>query len=152
MRSGFICFLSSLISINVLAGEASQAKKDLDAMQGTWLVEALEYNGKDFKEKFKISFVVKGEVMTVEGDGAVRKEYGKLSLKLDLSTMPKCVDLRVSDGVQLNATMEGIYELKKDELRLCIKVFGAERPGEFKSPDGASIALLTLKRQNAGGR
>lgn len=29
----------------------------------------------------------------------------------------------------------------------CVKVFGSDRPTEFKSPAGASIALLTLKRK-----
>ena len=86
--------------------------------------------------------------MTVEGDGKVRKEYAKLALKLDPTTTPKCVDMTVAGGIQKDVVMEGIYELKGDELRLCIKVLGnKERPGEFTSPDGASIVLLKLKRQ-----
>jgi uncharacterized protein (TIGR03067 family) len=85
--------------------------------------------------------------MIVEGDGEVRKEYGKLSFKLDPSTMPKCIDLKVSEGTQLNLAMEGIYDLKDDQLRICINVLGQDRPTEFKSPDGASIVVLTLKRK-----
>ena len=87
------------------------------------------------------------DVLIVEGDGKVRKEYAKLALKLDAGTTPKCVDLTVADGVQKDAVLEGVYELKGDELRLCVRVFGKDRPTEFKSPEGSSIALLTLKRQ-----
>lgn len=147
MRIACICLLITLTALSVPAGQPKQAKKDDDPLQGTWLVEGLEYNGNDFKEKFKISFVIKGDVMIVEGDGAVRKEYAKLKFKLDPTTTPKCIDLKVSEGVQLDAAMEGIYELKDDRLRLCIKVFGQDRPTEFTSPDGGSTALLTLKRK-----
>ena len=37
-------------------------------------------------------------------------------------------------------------QLKDDELRICAKVFGTDRPSEFKSPDGSSIVLLKLKK------
>lgn len=147
MRTGCVCVVICLTAVSAWTGQPNQAKKDLDAIQGTWLVEGLLYNGKDFKDKFKFSFVVKGDVMSIEGDEAVVKEYPKLKLKLDPSTKPKCVDLKVAGGVQADATMEGIYEVKGDEFRLCIKVLGQDRPGEFKSTDGGSIALLTLKRQ-----
>jgi uncharacterized protein (TIGR03067 family) len=131
-----------------LAAEPDPSKKDLGALQGAWAVESLEYNGKQLKDKYKISFTCKDNVMTVAGDGKVRKEYAKLALKLDPTTMPKCVDITVIGGVQNDAKMEGIYEVKGDELRLCVKVFGGmERPAEFKSPEGSSIVLLTLKRR-----
>jgi uncharacterized protein (TIGR03067 family) len=147
MRIMCFCLLLSLVAVAPLIGQQEKAKKDIDVIQGTWLVEALEYNGTEFKDKFKLSFMIKGDVMTVEGDGEVKKEYAKLTLKLDSATSPKCIDMKVTDGVQMDVTMEGIYELKNDELRLCVKVFGQDRPGEFKSPDGSSIALLKLKRQ-----
>jgi uncharacterized protein (TIGR03067 family) len=147
MRFGCVCLLICLTAYSVPAGQPKEAKKDADPLQGTWLVEGLDYNGKDFKDKFKISFVIKGNTMIVEGDGEVRKEYAKMTFKLDPSTTPKCIDLKVSEGVQLDATMEGIYEVKDDQLRICIKVFGQDRPTEFKSPDGGSTALLTLKRK-----
>lgn len=147
MRSASVCLLICLTAVCSLAAQPAQEKKDMEAMQGTWLVEVLDYNGKDFKEKVKVTFIIKGDVMTVEGDGAVKKEYAKMSLKLDPSTTPKCVDLKVTGGVQLDAKMEGIYEVKGDQLRLCLKVFGQDRPSEFTSPDGSSVALLTLKRE-----
>lgn len=130
-----------------LAAEPDASRKDVDALQGAWAVAGLEYNGKDLKDKYKISFTVKGDVLTVEGDGEVRKEYAKLAFKLDPSTAPKCLDLTVAGGTQKDALLEGIYELKGDELRLCVRVLGKDRPGEFKSPEGSSIALLSLKKR-----
>ena len=146
MRLACVCLLAGGF-LPVFAAEPDATAKDRKAFQGEWAVEALEYNGKDYKDKYKIAFACKDDVLTVQGDGAVRKEYAKLSFKLDPSTTPKCVDLTVPGGVQKDAKLEGIYELKGDELRLCVKVFGSDRPTEFKSPEGASVALLTLKRK-----
>jgi uncharacterized protein (TIGR03067 family) len=147
MRLSCVCLLAVGVVLPALAAEPDPAAKDRKALQGEWAVEALEYNGKDLKDKYNLSFACKSDVLTVQGDGAVRKEYAKLAFKLDPSTTPKCVDLTVAGGVQKDAKLEGIYELKGDELRLCVKVFGSDRPTEFKSAEGASIALLTLKRK-----
>ncbi len=124
------------------------AKKDLDALQGSWTSTVVTYNGKDFlaEGKSPLRFVFKGNEATIEASEAVKKEYGKIKVKLDPTTMPRVIDITVSAGVQLDAVIEGIYELKKDELRICAKVFGNERPTEFASPAGSSIVLLVLKR------
>jgi uncharacterized protein (TIGR03067 family) len=147
MRLACVCLLAAGVVFPALAAEPDAVAKDRKAFQGEWAVEALEYNGKDLKDKYNFSFACKGDVLTVQGDGAVRKEYAKLTFTLDPSTTPKCVDLTVAGGGQKDAKLEGIYELKGDELRLCVKVLGSDRPTEFKSPAGASIALLTLKRK-----
>ena len=39
-----------------------------------------------------------------------------------------------------------VAEGQDDELRLCAKVFGKDRPSEFAAPGGSSIALVVLKR------
>ena len=86
------------------------------------------------------------EEVVVEGNDKVKQEYARFKIKIDPTTMPKLFDIKVSAGVQKDATMEGIYEFKGKELRICLKVFGMDRPAEFSSPDGKSIALLVLKR------
>ena len=144
----FLCV--SLVFLTVAAASFADDKaiqQDLKALEGTWTVEALEYNGKDIKDKYNFTFSFKDDKITVEGDKNVKKEYGTFKLKLDPTTMPKCVDLTVSLGVQKDAVLEGIYEIKGDDLKMCICVLGKDRPTEFKSPDGGSVVLLTLKRQ-----
>jgi uncharacterized protein (TIGR03067 family) len=125
------------------------AKKDLEAFQGTWTSAELIYNGKDFLAdgKTPLRFIFKGNEATIEASEAVKKEYARIKIKLDPAGMPRCVDITVSAGAQLDAVIEGIYELKKDEIRICAKVFGNERPSEFASPAGSSVVLLVLKRE-----
>lgn len=127
------------------SGDATDIKKELAKFDGTWNVTEITYNGKDHS-KLKFNFVFKGDEAIVEGNDQVKVEYARLKFKLDPTTTPKIVDLTVGAGVQKDASMEGIYEFRGKELRICIKVFGKDRPTEFSSPDGASVALLVLKR------
>jgi uncharacterized protein (TIGR03067 family) len=125
----------------------SPAGKEVEKLQGEWKVTHLLYNGKDMTEKFPLSFTFKGETATLEGDNAVLKEYPKLKFKLDPSTTPKIADVTVVGGVQDLATLEGIYEIKGDELQICLKVFAQDRPSDFTAEANSNNALLKLKRQ-----
>jgi uncharacterized protein (TIGR03067 family) len=125
------------------------AKKDLAQFQGTWTAKVVTYNGKDFLAGGKggFRFVIKDDVAVIEGNKAVKKEYARIKLKLDTSARPKLLDITVAGGIQTGAVIEGIYELKGDEWRICARVLGKERPLVFESPEGSSIVLLVLQRQ-----
>jgi uncharacterized protein (TIGR03067 family) len=125
---------------------SADAAKDLEKLQGTWVAEEIFHNGKDYS-KYRFRLVVKGEQMTLEGNDEVKKDYAKIAFKLDPATTPPCLDLKVSVGDQEGAKMEGIYELKGDTLKLCVNVFGQDRPNQFKSEEGSSVALVVLKRE-----
>jgi uncharacterized protein (TIGR03067 family) len=128
---------------------AQAPEKEQDKLQGTWVPIKLVYNGKDLTESDKVKFklVFKGDQITVTGSESVTKEYGKLSFKLDPSTMPRILDIKVKVGSQKDAVLEGIYELNKDELKLCASIFGMERPSKFEAPAGSSFAFAVLKRE-----
>ncbi len=144
MRLAFALLLT--LGSTISAGDAKNAKKELAKFDGVWNVTEVKYNGKDHS-KLKFNFVFKGGEIVVEGDDKIKVEYARLKVKIDTTTTPKLFDLTVGAGIQKGADMEGIYELKGDELRICVKVFGKDRPSEFSSPDGSSIALLVMKRQ-----
>lgn len=76
----------------------------------------------------------------------MKKDYAKIRFKIDPTTAPACVDLLTTDGAQKDAVIEGIYELKDKQLKLCVRLQGKDRPTEFASPDGSSIVLLKLHR------
>ena len=139
-KAGFL--LIALLTLG--AGGATDAKKDLEKIAGTWSVSGLTYNGKEHNLKF--NFVFKGNEGIIENNDRVKSEYARIKLKLDPSAKPAAVDITIVAGSQTDAAMEGIYELKGDELRICAKVFGKDRPTEFAAPDGSSIVLLSLKR------
>ena len=125
-------------------GGDADAKKELEKFAGIWEVKDITYNGKEHNLKFTFTF--KGNEGVVAGNDKVTNEYARIKIKLDPSAKPKAMDISIAAGSQTDATMEGIYELKDDELKICAKVFGKDRPSEFAAPDGSSIVLLTLKR------
>jgi uncharacterized protein (TIGR03067 family) len=122
-------------------------KKEVAKLQGTWKATSLQYNGKDIADKYPIQLVFKDDQATVGSSQEVEKEYTKIIFKADPSTDPKAVDLVIAAGVQKDAVLEGIYKIKDDELTICAKVFGQERPTEFASKEGSSIVLVVLKKE-----
>lgn len=148
MKARLFAFLSLLfLAVGTLCAGDDAAKVDQKKLQGSWSLVKLVYNGTDITEKTKFRLVFKGEQITVEDNDEVKKEYAKFKFTLIGGTKPKALDVVVSAGIQKDAVIEAIFELKGDELTLCAKVFGKERPTEFSSPDGASIALVVLKRE-----
>jgi uncharacterized protein (TIGR03067 family) len=123
------------------------AEKDLKALQGTWVVEALQYDGEDVTRDYPLALTFKEAEATLEGNDEVRKEYARIAVKLDAAAQPRCIDVTVARGTQKGTVMEGIYEVDAKRLRLCVKVFGKDRPTAFKAPAGAGVALVTLKRK-----
>jgi uncharacterized protein (TIGR03067 family) len=138
-----------LLLVGLVSGSAPEdaVKKELAALQGTWTIEALQYNGQDVSGKYKMSLTIKDDMGTIGGNEQVQKEYGKIKLKLDPGSTPKCLDLVIVAGAQNETVLEAIYELKGDELKLCVKAIGKDRPGKFESPEGENIALVTFKRE-----
>jgi uncharacterized protein (TIGR03067 family) len=145
MKSKFVCVVVVALTLGA-GGPAESEKKEVAKFAGTWNLSDLTYDGKDHsKLKFKIVF--KGNDGMVEGNASVSNEYARIKFKLDPAATPKSMDIAVAAGSQTDATMQGIYELKDDELRICVKVFGNGRPKEFAAPDGSSTVLLVLKRE-----
>jgi uncharacterized protein (TIGR03067 family) len=141
--------LAVLVAVAGADDPKDAAKKELEQLQGTWTTTALTYNGKDFLAdgKAPFRFAIKGEEAVIEGNDRVQKEYAKIRLQIDPAANPRVVDITVTGGVQKDAVVQGIYERKGDELRICARVFGNDRPTEFASPEGSSIVLLVLKRE-----
>jgi len=133
----------------VFVTAAGAAEKDVEHIQGTWTAESLILDGNDFYAdgKSKVRLVFKGEKVTVEGNDEVRKETSGFSFKLDQTTTPRLIDIKITDGEQKDTLVEGIYELKGDELKICVRIGGKERPTKFESPEGSNLVLVVLKRQ-----
>jgi uncharacterized protein (TIGR03067 family) len=139
---------SGLLFVVVLVlgagGAADDQKKELAKFAGTWNLSELTFSGEEHKLKFNVVF--KGNEGVVEGNDDVKREYAKIKFMLDPTAKPKIMDITVAAGSQTDAKMEGIYEFKDGDLRMCVKVFGKDRPTEFASPADSSIVLLVLKK------
>jgi RNA polymerase sigma factor (sigma-70 family) len=113
------------------------AMTDLDRLQGVWSVVSTEQNGKPAKLE-KTVFMVDGK------RACLRTCDGELQggLYLDPASTPKTYDFVMSER-----TIEGIYSLDGDTLRLCYDpATGAKRPVGFVTEKDKGQFLFVLKR------
>ncbi len=119
--------------------------KDIDLLQGTWTITTLEVDGQQMSAPENAHIVIKGSRFTSHGMGA---EYAG-TLKLDASVNPRWLDMKFDTGHAKGTTNPGIYELKGNQLKLCLATRGTVRPKKFASTPGSGIALETLTRGKA---
>jgi RNA polymerase sigma factor (sigma-70 family) len=116
------------------------ATADLDRLQGVWWVVSIENDGKPAKLE-KIVFMVDGKRVCWQ-----TKDFeAQGGLYLDTTAEPRAFDLATSTG-----TMEGIYSVDGDKLRMCFVPGnnGTEpkRPTRFATEPGSRQVLFVLKR------
>jgi uncharacterized protein (TIGR03067 family) len=117
---------------------------DLDRIQGSWHVTALESDGAAVPRPAfdRAHLAVKGKAFTSKGMGAVYT--GTIELKS--STKPKSLDLIFASGPQKGTRNLGIYTLERDRWVICLATRGTKRPGKFATKPETGLALETLER------
>ncbi|MFN9718198.1 MAG: TIGR03067 domain-containing protein [Planctomycetota bacterium] len=145
--------LFPVVVLTALASAASpslcgdESTTDAEGLQGTWEVVAMTLAGRPASEVeckvVGISFG--GEKMQI----STVCDHEEYSFTLDPTKKPKRIFLVDDRGGSYSA----IYELKGDELRLCLSdrysgKFAEDCPTEFAVPEGSRISLFILKRSN----
>lgn len=118
---------------------------DLDLLQGTWTVAALEVDGQPMESPGGASIVIQGSRFTSTGMGSAYEG----TFELDASAKPARIDMRFDTGPESGNTNFGIYQLNGDSWKLCLATRGTVRPASFQSTAGSGIALETLVRGKA---
>lgn len=119
-------------------------KHDLDRLQGTWTVSALEMDGETVAAG-DAHVVIEGSRFTTSGMG---DDYGG-TIELDASARPARIDMKFESGPEKGNTNLGIYKLDDDSWKLSLATRGTERPAKFASTPGSGVAVETLVRGKA---
>jgi uncharacterized protein (TIGR03067 family) len=122
-----------------------QGKKDLERMQGTWGMHALEINGMDIaKIQDTFLIVAKDEYKTkVKG-----KEIPGFRIKLDPSKNPAWIDMYQTQSDGSEKLFKGIYKLENDTLKMCRGAQAEqERPTQFATWPDTGYFVVTWKKQ-----
>jgi uncharacterized protein (TIGR03067 family) len=121
-------------------------KAEFHHLQGTWLYESLEEDGKkaDAEKLKNRTFHVGANVFLVR-DGGKLVQAGKLTV--EPAKKPKTVNAVVEAGEKKDSVLLGIYDLDKDTLRLCFDPAGQDRPAKFEAPDKSGLVAAVLKRK-----
>jgi uncharacterized protein (TIGR03067 family) len=134
--------------LTIAAGEpakADEAKKELDRLQGTWTMAALEVDGKPVPEE-----KLKSSTLTIKGDKYIIKvgdNTHETIIKLDPGKKPKEIDMTFTEGANKDKTLKGIYDLDGDTFRMCRGLTpDKDRPGDFGTWPDTGMFLVTWKR------
>lgn len=121
--------------------------QDLDLLQGSWTITALQVNGEQMSEEMLrgARIVVRGNRFISTGMGAVYEGQ----LELDASVSPRQLDMKFDAGPEKGNTNLCIYELEGDTWKICIATHGTVRPAKFASSKGSGFAVETLIRDDA---
>ena len=88
-----------------------------------------------------------GDRLTFKGVATLTDKASRLSIKIDASTTPTCIDLKVEAGSLKGDVLEGVYERKGEELKICLYLGKGNRPLEFETKAGSNRVLFILKRE-----
>ena len=130
-----------LIAADAAKDEA--AKKEVQKLQGAWVMLSYEDDGK-LDETFKdAKQVFEGDKYTVKsGEKLLRKG----EFVLDPAQKPAAIDLLPEIGPYKGKRLLGIYVLDGDSLKTCFADPGKERPKKFASPAGSDQSQVAYKR------
>jgi uncharacterized protein (TIGR03067 family) len=130
----------------LLAAAGDPPGSDLEKLQGTWLLVAMENDGETVPaEEFKdYKSVYEDNRLTLLAGDRVRRRG---IITLEPSRKIKAINTWDQDGPYADQTVPGIYELEGDTLKLCFARPGDERPKEFTTKTGTGFLCCVYKRQ-----
>jgi uncharacterized protein (TIGR03067 family) len=138
--------LTVLAAVLLVAADAKDdAKKDKEALQGTWKVLSAEEAGMEQGDAKEYSMIFAGDTFTIRRGS---EDFIKGTYKLDASKKLKEIDMTLTEapGDEKGKTVHGIYSLEKDELKFCLGKPGEDaRPKEFTTT-GTEHLAATLKK------
>lgn len=143
-------FLTAIPLVFVAAGEPRETgKQDQRKLQGTWKARSIEFHGRqELGDAVKsIQMAIAGNKMSVRGTAPDLDRYGQVTFKLDPSAAPPAIDITIATGEEKGTIMKGIYEVDKDNWRLCVNLLGNGRPTEFKSAADTQNVMAVFQRQ-----
>jgi uncharacterized protein (TIGR03067 family) len=147
----------TLVALYLILG-GNEVKGDEAMIQGTWKVVFIEEGGRKVPpcdldrtlrafEEMQMKVVITKDRYTVKAKDLT---FGSKPYKLDPSRRPRWFDLdslRTPEGKELGPNL-GIYELKGDDLKICLGKSAKDRPTSFdSSQDSAVDVLLIMKRE-----
>lgn len=127
-------------------GPEDKAKKELDALQGTWNGVSAEEQGQAVPkaDAEAMQLVIKGDKYTLKIQG---NEIEQGTLKVDPAKTPKVIDIKITSGEDKGKEQLGFYEVEKDTLKLNVSKPGKARPKEFGAKGEASMFVFKKPKE-----
>jgi uncharacterized protein (TIGR03067 family) len=117
---------------------------DLEKLQGTWRIAALEMDGRTASapEFDGATIAISGKTFTSIMTGSTYEG----TIRVDETKSPKTLDLLFTTGPQKGTTNPGIYNLRGDAWTFCLAMRGKTRPKTFATKPNTGLVVETLER------
>jgi uncharacterized protein (TIGR03067 family) len=137
--------LLAFASLTHAQPDGAKLKNEIAELQGVWRLIGFEIDGKEafLQEHKQLRWVIKGEKVFYGGDALAK-------LTLDPAANPKCIDLGL---VKAKRVHEGIYQLEKDRLKICVGLMTGgvkERPLTFDNKGLDRYRTMLFVRDKPG--
>jgi uncharacterized protein (TIGR03067 family) len=117
------------------------AQQEMKKFEGTWVSQKVELDGQTLEDQAIVTMT--GDKYVVKVNNETREEG---TFKLDPIKKPKAIDSSATAGPGEGKMLHGIYELKGDDLKICLAIAGKDRPTEFSAGSGSGHMLYVFKR------
>lgn len=139
--------LVPFVMVLAFQGQDDDAKKkELKALEGNWVMHALEIDGKEvgLDQLKDTTLTVKGSDYVVK----IKEQSLECSIQLDPSKSPKHIDMTFREKGSADKVHKGIYELKEDTLKISRGVTPQhERPTLFATWPNTGYFVVTWKKK-----
>ncbi len=122
------------------AARAADEQADQQKLQGKWIVDSFEFDGMPVDQMTGATREFVGDKYTLVPKSG---ESYSGTFKLAPGESPKQIDLIMPDR-----TLQGIYELDGQILKMAYTLDGDARPTELASKPGTGVVLVVHKKAN----
>ena len=124
--------------------EDEKGKSDKERLLGAWKLESGEQAGKAIEGKELDE--IKERDFIFKADTVIARHEVKYTI--EASKQPKQIELDVTEGPERERGIwRGIYELKGDDLTICLAMPNLDRPDKFETKEGVmGVMLMKFKR------
>jgi uncharacterized protein (TIGR03067 family) len=155
MKTAFATSLTAVLILFLCCPSIAQETKpetpsplaqELKALSGVWETESIVNDGETQEQRLRVTI----------GDKRFAVQIGEATLAFKMTIDPTCTpklidlsyDAEAENPLPEDFLAEGIYELDKDALRICLTPPQGirERPQKFESPANSGRILITLRR------
>jgi uncharacterized protein (TIGR03067 family) len=132
-----------VVVLPVYADDKDAVAKELQKLQGTWVISTVERGGEAMPAEKGFEAVIKGGKLQFLNNGQQDHEE---ALEIDPGKDPKHITLtREEQGKK--RTVQGIYALDGDTLKLCLDGSEKGRPAKFTTKDTQEVWIFVMKRK-----
>jgi uncharacterized protein (TIGR03067 family) len=130
------------------ADTKDDARKDVEKLQGKWVVKSIERGGKavdvDKDEHVPRSITFKGDKVTLAEKNGEHGGTAKVGREGKLGTL----DLSPEDPGKQDHTVRTLYRLEGDTLTVCVNEGKlSERPKEIGAKEGSHCTVIVFTRE-----